>query len=115
MELFQSTTTTTRRRTDRDSSVETIPVEHQDHPTEQTLLETDTESPSEPLNDSPSETLIDAPNESLSDYLMNHQKRTFLALYFQNLGKVKKKINQTTNHDHLLKIPKELETKRLGF
>ena len=48
-------------------------------------------------------------------HLVNHQKGAFLALYFQNLGKEKKKINQTTNHDHLLKIPKELETKRLGF
>ena len=48
-------------------------------------------------------------------YLMNHQKGAFLALYFQNLGKVKKKINQTTNHDHLLKIPTELKTKRLWF
>ena len=72
--------------------IEAIPVEHQDHPTEQTLLETDTESPSEPLNDSPSETLSDAPNESLLvTYLMNHQKRAFLALYFQNLGKERKK------------------------
>ena len=48
-------------------------------------------------------------------YLMKHQKGAFLALYFQNSGKEKKKINQTTNHDHLLKTPKELETKRLGF
>ena len=47
--------------------IEAIPVEHQDHPSEQPLLETETESPSEPLNDSPSETLSDAPNETLSD------------------------------------------------
>ena len=55
--------------------IEAIPVEHQDQPTEPALLETETESPSEPpsdslsetLNDSPSETLSDAPNESLSE------------------------------------------------
>ena len=96
LELFQSTTTTTRRRTDRDSSVETIPVEHQDHPTEQTLLETEMESPSEPpsdslsetLNDSPSETLIDAPNES--------PKKSFFSNLFSKFGKGKEK-NKSNN------------------
>ena len=90
-------------------AIETIPVEHQDHPTEPTLLETETESPSEHLVIHlvkhlmirlVKHSLMHLMNHSVT-YLMNHQKRAFLALYFQNLGKVKKKISQTTNHDHL--------------
>ena len=47
--------------------VEAIPVEHQDQPTptEPVLLETETESPSEPPSDSLSETLNDSPSETL--------------------------------------------------
>jgi poly(hydroxyalkanoate) depolymerase family esterase len=92
--------------------VEAIPVEHQDHPPEQTLLETETESPSEPQDDSPSETetespsepqnnspsetLIDAPNETLSDSPSESPKKNFFSTLFSKLGKRKEK-NKSNN------------------
>jgi poly(hydroxyalkanoate) depolymerase family esterase len=85
-------------------AVEAIPVEHQDQPTEPALLETETESPSEPpsdslsetLNDSPSETLIDAPNESLSDVPNEAPKKGFFSTLFSKFGKSKEK-NKSNN------------------
>ena len=84
--------------------IEAIPVEHQDQPTEPALLETETESPSEPpsdslsetLNDSPSETLIDAPNESLSDVPNESPKKSFFSTLFSKFGKRKEK-NKSNN------------------
>ena len=80
--------------------IEAIPVEHQDQPIEPTLLETETESPSEPpsdtLNDSPSETLIDAPNESLSDVPNESPKKSFFSTLFSKFGKGKEK-NKSNN------------------
>ena len=84
--------------------IEAIPVDHQDQPIEPTLLETDTESPSEPpsdslsetLNDSPGETLIDAPNESLSDVPNEATKRSFFSTLFSKFGKSKEK-NKSNN------------------
>jgi poly(hydroxyalkanoate) depolymerase family esterase len=78
-------------------AVETMAVEHQDHPTEQPLLETEMESPSEPLNDSPSETLSDTPNESLlSDSPSESPKRSFFSNLFSKFGKGKEK-NKSNN------------------
>ena len=78
--------------------IEAIPVEHHDQPTEPTLLETDTESPSEPLylNDSPSETLSDAPTESLSDVPNEAPKKSFFSALFSKFGKGKEK-NKSNN------------------
>ena len=77
-------------------AVEAIAVEHQDHPPEQPLLETETESPSEPQDDSPSETPIDAPNETLSDSPSESPKKSFFSTLFSKLGKGKEK-NKSNN------------------
>ena len=71
---------------------------------EPALLETETESPSEPpsdslsetLNDSPSETLIDAPNETLSDLPSESPKKSFFSNLFSKFGKGKEK-NKSNN------------------
>ena len=60
--------------------IEAIPVEHQNQPTEPALLETETESPSEPINDSPSES----------------PKRSFFSALFSKFGKGKEK-NKSNN------------------
>ena len=77
-------------------AVEAIAVEHQDHPPEQPLLETETESPSEPQDDSPSETLSDAPNETLSDSPSESPKKSFFSTLFSKFGKGKEK-NKSNN------------------
>ena len=76
--------------------IEAIPVEHQDQPTEQTLLETETESPSEPPSDSPSETLNDSPSETLSDSPNESPKKSFFSTLFSKFGKRKEK-NKSNN------------------